>query len=798
MDSYFDLEEARKSWSDAEIAVKLSQDHEYNLAKAKADGHNDTEIAEYLANMPMPLRIRSPREEVVPEWGIKHPNLYGTYGAVKEVWEKGGKQSLEALGLAAGGLGGSAVGPAGTVAGAGLGYGIAKNVERSIQGVLDRLGGVSREERTLKKETRKTFRDIKTGMMFEMGGQIANVPIQKGLQTVLAPKSKYMTSSAELRAAEAEMTGIQPTAADVTHSKGLGLIESVIEKSPTGADIVNDFRFEKQLQPLMRERARLIAEVGPDEPINVLGRRIREQVDDYLTTQTNLKGERLEALRTDILSRLGTNASYKSVGLETKELLKHESIIAMNRARQAYLDVGAELGNSAFETPELSRVASEYLSQFKELPIQDPKMSRVLNWSVSQIPPELKAEIAAYPSEVRKQMMDDIGSTFIKNRTWRNLVDFDKQLGGLARAENPSMQMGVTPGTRFQTTPEGQIYGKLKDALRADMAAIAEQTGGNVLRKYEAAKALYSDLASVWKNKDLVRIAAQNPEDLVDAAFRANGTTEIKLLKEALGADGFFKLRQSFTNKIMGIGKFDTFDPKFLNSQLRKYGDEMLSHVYTQGDLQFLKEVAKDGIQLGKQKPGTQFLRTLAQSYPDTVVDSIIGAPETKLQSNTLLKNIGMLKAAVDKPTIQKLSVKLADKLFQLNQTKDYVSPLAFSRMVNKYSERVLKQFFPADKVAQLQRLARVAANITSAERMAGNPSGTGQTIITWSTARMMINQPTMGLATLITPKYLGKLYLSDFGLRWLTEGFTTPAIGAKGMELATKIALITGMQEEQ
>jgi len=799
MDTYFDLEEARKAQSDEQIASYLSQIHEFDYSKAKADGRTDTEIAEYLANVPAPLRIRRSREEIVPQWGIENPNLYGLYGATKEVWEKGGKQSLEALGIAGGGLLGAGAGPMGSVAGAGLGYGAAKNVERSIQGVIDRLGGIPPKERTLKTEAQKVYRDVRTGMMMEMGGQIANVPIQKGLQVALAPKEKYMTPSAELRQAEAEMAGVRLTPAEVTQSKGLSLVESVIEKSPTGADIVSDFRFEKQLKPLMLQRARLLSEAGPDEQINILGRRIREQVDDFLQKQTNIKGDKLEQLRTDVLARLGGNASYKSVGLETKEILKYNSIVEMNRAGQAYAAVGAELADQVFETPELSRVASETLAGFKKLPIQDSRVSKVLHWSINEIPPELKAEIAMYPPEVQKQMMDTIGSSFVKPRTWQDLIEFDKQLSALMRAENPWLHKGMLAGTRFQSTPEGAIFGKLKDAVRSDMQSIAEATGGNVLKKYEAAKALYAEAASVWKNKDLVRIAASNPEDLIDVAFRPNGVTEISLLKKALGGTNqFLRLREGFTNKIMGIGKFDTFEPKFLQSQLRRYGDEMLSHIYTPNDLRFLKEVAKEGLQLGKQKPGTQFLRTLVNTYPDVVVDSIIGAPETKLASNTLLKNIGMLKAATDKTTIKKLSVKLVDKLFQLNQTRDYVSPSAFARMVNKYDDRVLKQFFPQAKVNQLKMLARVANTIQSAERMAGNPSGTGQTIITWGTAHMVLRNPLLGTATLITPKYLGRLYLSDFGLKWLTEGFRTPLLAAKAPELATKIATIAGIEENE
>ena len=73
----------------------------------------------------------------------------------------------------------------------------------------------------------------------------------------------------------------------------------------------------------------------------------------------------------------------------------------------------------------------------------------------------------------------------------------------------------------------------------------------------------------------------------------------------------------------------------------------MLEEVYGKSTVKQLKKIAQEGLDLGSQKPGQPFLKAITREYPDTVVDRIIGSPESKLQSHTLLKNIQIIKQAI-------------------------------------------------------------------------------------------------------------------------------------------------------
>lgn len=104
-------------------------------------------------------------EAEVPEWGRKNPNLYGAYGAGKELFSQAGKPVLEGIGLAAGGL-------AGGVPGAALGYGMMKKTGDIIEKGIDYIGGEDVEKTTIPQEMIESGKDVLEGATIEMGGKV--------------------------------------------------------------------------------------------------------------------------------------------------------------------------------------------------------------------------------------------------------------------------------------------------------------------------------------------------------------------------------------------------------------------------------------------------------------------------------------------------------------------------------------------------------------------------------------------------------------------------------------------------
>ena len=129
----------------------------------------------------------------VPDWAAKHPNLAGLYGAGKAILDP----ILEAGGLVVGGIAGAPAFGLGAVAGAGLGYGAAKEISKDI----DILAGFKKPA-PIGKQAVEAGKNILTGAGMEMGGQLlgkASSAVVKG-GGKLYKAGKRVLSSAEVKA----------------------------------------------------------------------------------------------------------------------------------------------------------------------------------------------------------------------------------------------------------------------------------------------------------------------------------------------------------------------------------------------------------------------------------------------------------------------------------------------------------------------------------------------------------------------------------------------------------------------
>jgi len=810
----FDIEKARQSGNtDSGIADYLiTKFPNFDAQRARESGKSDTEIAEYLSQFDPEQQLQAERPEQTTVSGV-----YNKY--VKPAAEMGGLTAGGIIGAAAGAPGGVTA-AVGGVAGAGLGYASVKNAERRIDDFINKFTGENPQSlpeawkispetaskdigfwKDVMNETLATANDVREGAVIEMMGQSAGKVIGTGLQKLSAPYAKQMTPENQYYRSIAREYGVQPTPADVTQSKSLGLFESMMEKSITASDYITKFRLKEQLKPLTDEAQKLIDNGAPPESINMVGRRIYTDVTDFLENQANLKGDALNYMRAQIIARLGTDLPFESIGLTGKELLKAKSFDAFRKAQQLYSEVGNSLPKDAtYTVPSLSQKAKEILAIKEKLPNQDRKMMAMLNWASKEknVPDEILRKLDELPETLREQFLMDFGDEFVVKRDWATLQEFRSDLYNLIQKEDAMYGAGQY-GQKGVATKEAGVYKQLRQALDKDLENIASAEGGNAWEAFQAANFFYrEDFKGVYAKNTIKKIAAANPEKLVDLAIKPNGITEIKLLKKALGPDGFNGIKEGFTNKLLGAVKHDIFEPKFLRANLIKYGDETLKEIYGPYELEQIKAVAKNGLDLNKQLPGFQFLKTISKTYPDTIVDAIIGAPESKLQSHILLKNLSVLKTAVGKDYInEQLGEKLLEKIFTKESINETIKPATMARLVDKYGDRVLKVLFDPEKVKKINQLADVGRRMQTAERMAGNPSGTGQTIMTWGTLGIIFRNPIKGTALAITPKYMSKIYLSKFGLQYFTDGFKVPYSVPKGVELASKISAIIGNEEE-
>jgi hypothetical protein len=193
--------------------------------------------------------------------------------------------------------------------------------------------------------------------------------------------------------------------------------------------------------------------------------------------------------------------------------------------------------------------------------------------------------------------------------------------------------------------------------------------------------------------------------------------------------------------------------------------------------------------------PGDAFARSIANKTPEVVVDAIVGAPESKIQSNILYQNILNIKKVVSEDTFKNIGDKVIKKIFQVNPATKYLPPETFARTVNKYTgasdygRNVLEALgFSKEKISKLKDLSDTVGALSTSQRIAANPSGTAQNVITWGSLGMILRDPIRGIPVVLSPRILAKIWYSPTGMKWLTDGFKMSAGSKDGIALATKL----------
>ena len=110
-----------------------------------------------------------------------------------------------------------------------------------------------------------------------------------------------------------------------------------------------------------------------------------------------------------------------------------------------------------------------------------------------------------------------------------------------------------------------------------------------------------------------------------------------------------------------------------------------------------------------------------------------------------------------------------------------------------------LQAIYKPDELAFLRDFSRLSAASRGAERIAGNPSGTAQSVITFEMGRAVIRDiphPSRWLnatSYLMTPKVLAKIYNSEANRRLFMQAFRTAADSPTSPQLVFKLMMIGG-----
>lgn len=218
-----------------------------------------------------------------------------------------------------------------------------------------------------------------------------------------------------------------------------------------------------------------------------------------------------------------------------------------------------------------------------------------------------------------------------------------------------------------------------------------------------------------------------------------------------------------------------------------------------------LKEVYDEAINLFKLSKGTfdnkvlRTVRRLGDENPERIV-GLIAKPNN-------VTNIKRVKSALGPKGMESIQRRFVQDLIESageTEAKEaFANPSAFVRALKKFDEPTLKALLPEETVSALQGLSRLSQNIGVAEKIAGNPSGTGKAVIAAGSAIPAIFAAltpggiegriiggTIGTGiTLLTPRLMADAYLSKAGRSLLVQGYRIPANSPEAAKWATRVS---------
>lgn len=698
------------------------------------------------------------------------------------------RPALEFGGMAVGGVLGApleAIPTVGTAAHAALVGGGYATGKRIADIVGEKVFGIPGEPRTLKSEALAVPKDVLAGGTMELGGQVAG----KVLGRVVSPFGKTMTEESRQIARLAEEKGIPLTPAEITKSMPLSLTENILSYIPGSSGIMQRGRI-KQLQGLISSRENLFNELTAGRTttrsLEQAGLDIKTAIDDVVS-QTKLKTEAQSAtLKNNILKSLGSNETYESLGSSAQRAMADHSAQIAKQGEALYNRAWELIGtDQKIPLPGLKERARELYRRELDKPpsLRNPGIMKVLSdvgdFRVGDV------ELQAFGPDIRKQIEAQIEMSGMTSHSPQSIQAMRSEINQRIISGDLAYQTQQMGGQRLLSSPEAGIYKQLRKALDKDLNTYFATP------ERQEAKQAWDVAQSFWKagkqvfDKDAVRKAMRiSPDKLIETVFRPNSPMAVNQVKTAVGEQAFQNLKQGFTNRIFDKVGQGGFMWEKLDMELARHGKETLSAIYSPAELNSLTKAVNEGLKTDKPKIDYFFRKILANSDANTIFNV------TFRPNNS--ENIVAVKRVVDKDLFQDAKRILTEKMLGMNELGIY-RPFKGAVNFSKFDEDTLKTIYDPEELKTLKDFVAISRRSEGAEIIAGNPSGTAKSLITFEAGKAVVKNPVTGSLFWILPNGLARIYLSPIARKYFTEGFRLPGTAREATSLATKILAVAG-----
>ena len=676
-------------------------------------------------------------------------------------WVEPLQKASEMIGLTGGAILGAPLGPVGGVAGAGLGYAGSKGLYDKAMEMMGIFKPTGIGETAI-----QTGKDILTGGAYQAGGDIGGKIITKTAEKILSPYGARVSSDEgkELLRIYKEFN-IKPFPAEtVPDQKTLSILEGVLGYRPISGDVMIK-ESAKKLKALHTVRDQLIDKGALNQDIELVGNFIRKEAKNMLSKYSQSKGDKLEGLVDDFVTKFGTKGRFQS-GQKFEEVMVGDRTSRQVANKEAYNEVkdllpkkGKDVIEIVPEDKELAkRLLREEMSKLK--PLQDEETISLLKEIIKE--PKLPEGVTPFmlqrdPS-LRKSLEEKIPKITWEGSDQSRSVLLDK--------------IREIHKNRGEATPKTRIYDELQQILDRGMARYAEKVGGDVGTKFLDARSMVREMHELY-DKDMLRIMNKPVEDILGKIVKGGEVTLLQQIKGATGDAGLEPLRQGFFGEVIKQStKNGVVDPKIMQRLLTKPGmQETLTELTTPQQLSMFQNIVNKGLFFTNKQQGmktVEFLETLSGGTNEGIVNHIF-RPNNR-------ENIQLAKKLLSPERMKEIESLAIEKVLILSKAGNYL-PVSSAGQFIKYNIP-LKELLGTEKFNSLTSFIKIGQNMKKVESLALNASQTGQVLMGSQIGGNIINtlsdmtlKKVVGMGgTLGIPWLVSKIYVSDMALKYFTN----------------------------
>ena len=436
-----------------------------------------------------------------------------------------GTPVLEGLGLAGGAIVGSTMGPYGAVAGAALGYGMAKQVEQLAGEFLG-----DRESLKTSDRFKQAANDLKLGAMFEMGGQIANKaifePVIKGGKWVFDVGKSYITGEAGPAATkQASKVWQANTSAGPIYAKNKQEAETIENMIPglkftEGQKTYDPKRIKFERVAFRKQGTAGDASVETQAANDVALKSYYQKefggdegVDDFIKTLNNRYSDMQN--KVEILKKTGVKLEGELEGGDVQKIhnelidtIKANKKIAHDKAEDLYklLPEGIEL-----ETKDMMSEFESIAQKTSE--VENPKnipevWGRIKSKYKQDVPPELQSLIDGFKKEgkpIPKQLLElEAEYSAITELPFKEVKGIRTEILNELRTET-SRQTGQNPAKIRRLT-------QMLNATEETLDQLATSGDENISELYSAASSKWREYKEVYESGTIGELLQKGPK----------------------------------------------------------------------------------------------------------------------------------------------------------------------------------------------------------------------------------------------------------------------------------------------